>query len=218
MTRRAFVIGNGPSLKETPLELLIGRDTWAVNKVRLIFPHTTWRPKFYVRTDDLNEDADQGWQDDIKEVLDAGAYGYFGPFFHYYLMDLEYPGSYCGLGPICGEHVGDGNRHTEWHPLEYCNFGGSLGVALQICARSHNYDEIYLVGCDMGYREGEISHFDPTYTDIGARVYSAETINRDKILAHEIAKKCSPIPIYNATIGGELEVYPRVDLYEVLNV
>jgi hypothetical protein len=33
---------------------------------------------------------------------------------------------------------------------------------------------------------------------------------------HTVARRSSPAPIYNATIGGMLEVHPRVDFFEVL--
>ncbi len=41
--------------------------------------------------------------------------------------------------------------------------------------------------------------------------------NGDCQAAHQAARKSSKAPIYNATIGGELEVYERVDLMEVIN-
>lgn len=34
--------------------------------------------------------------------------------------------------------------------------------------------------------------------------------------AYRVAKRSCPIPIYNATIGGSLEVHKRVDFYEIL--
>jgi len=37
------------------------------------------------------------------------------------------------------------------------------------------------------------------------------------VQVHTVAKRSSPVPIYNATIGGNLEVYPRVNMLDVLN-
>lgn len=49
---RIFLIGTGPSLKETPLELLQNEYTFAANSISDIFPETDWRPSFYTCVDD----------------------------------------------------------------------------------------------------------------------------------------------------------------------
>lgn len=51
--RRAFVIGNGPSLKVEDLERLKGEITFASNKVYLAFDQTAWRPTYYSVCDKL---------------------------------------------------------------------------------------------------------------------------------------------------------------------
>ncbi|APE95334.1 hypothetical protein [Halodesulfurarchaeum formicicum] len=49
---RIFLIGSGPSLKETPLELLQDEYTFAANSISDIFSETEWRPSFYACVDD----------------------------------------------------------------------------------------------------------------------------------------------------------------------
>ncbi len=49
---RIFLIGSGPSLKETPLELLQDEYTFAANNIPDIFTETDWRPSFYACVDD----------------------------------------------------------------------------------------------------------------------------------------------------------------------
>jgi len=49
---RIFLIGSGPSLKETPLELLQEEYTFAANSIPDIFSDTDWRPSFYACVDD----------------------------------------------------------------------------------------------------------------------------------------------------------------------
>ena len=49
---RIFLIGSGPSIKETPLELLQDEYTFAANSIPDIFPETNWRPSFYACVDD----------------------------------------------------------------------------------------------------------------------------------------------------------------------
>ena len=80
------------------------------------------------------------------------------------------------------------------------------------------FKEIYLLGCDNSYSDDknkqhfvESGHYDPTYKTAGDRM----------VVAYMEAKKYADsknVKIYNATRGGMLEVFPRVDLDEVLGL
>ncbi len=48
---RIFLIGNGPSLNKTPLELLEDEYTFGVNRIYLLFDRINWRPTFYTVND-----------------------------------------------------------------------------------------------------------------------------------------------------------------------
>jgi hypothetical protein len=63
---RIFLIGSGPSLKETPLELLQDEYTFAANSIPDIFDKTDWRPSFYACVDD-GVDIEY-----CKEAIDLG--------------------------------------------------------------------------------------------------------------------------------------------------
>jgi len=45
---RIFVLGNGPSLQDTPLEELADEYTLGVNKITKLFDDVDWRPSFYL--------------------------------------------------------------------------------------------------------------------------------------------------------------------------
>jgi 6-hydroxymethylpterin diphosphokinase MptE-like protein len=49
--RRAFIIGNGPSLSVQDLDRLHNQITFASNKIYLAFSDTSWRPTYYFVTD-----------------------------------------------------------------------------------------------------------------------------------------------------------------------
>ena len=51
--KRAFVIGNGPSLRASDLDRIAGEVSFGANLISLIFPHTSWRPRFISVTDPL---------------------------------------------------------------------------------------------------------------------------------------------------------------------
>lgn len=73
------------------------------------------------------------------------------------------------------------------------------------------YDEIYLVGFDLFTSKHD--HFSESYPEIN---YLWEERNKIELHIHNVARRSSPVPIFNATVGGNLEIHPRVDIYEVL--
>ena len=93
-------------------------------------------------------------------------------------------------------------------------------VAIQIASWTHKkpyeFDEIILLGCDLGFTGDGTDHFCKDYYDYKNDIILPAMREEDMIYAHEIAKANTRIPIYNATIGGSLEVYPRVDIRKVL--
>ncbi|MFA5808761.1 MAG: hypothetical protein WC935_00305 [Thermoleophilia bacterium] len=83
------------------------------------------------------------------------------------------------------------------------------------------YDELYVVGCDLGYRDADNQNwFIRGYLPPDA--YKAEQARRwNRVLeeAHGIAmQECQKrgVKIANAGIGGELRAYPRVRLEDIL--
>lgn len=187
-----YVIGNGPSLQKTDLNKLIGHKTYAVNRIWKIWednPSILWRPTDYVRgelpaynEEMVIEDLQKMSALDCTMHLQAGFWKFKERWWRG-VADVEYFDSCNGDDP------------HDWHLPNLCGYGTVVNISVQI-AVLEGADEIHLLGCDLGLP----NHF-----------YGAEGTNKDSlpISAHEIAKRCSPIPIYNATIGGSLEVYPR---------
>lgn len=48
---RVFLLGNGPSIQRTPLELLEDEYTIAMNKIDLVYDETSWRPTYYLNVE-----------------------------------------------------------------------------------------------------------------------------------------------------------------------
>jgi hypothetical protein len=130
------------------------------------------------------------------------------------------------------EHIGGKYVPDAWHLPVPCDYGGGISIALQIAAGVLGHNPVYLVGCDLyKYRapdEDDVNHFHPAYcpykrTKTGEELIGPaqwENLNRRLIIGHRIAKKSAAalgVSIYNATVGGRLEVYPRVDIRAVLN-
>jgi hypothetical protein len=76
--------------------------------------------------------------------------------------------------------------------------------------------EIYIVGADLYVPDYRRNFFTPLYTD--DQRPRDQLDNENMVQVHTVARRSSPAPIYNATIGGALEVHPRVNLFDVLGV
>jgi len=224
---RAFIIGNGPSLNDTPLELLEGEVSWGVNQVHLIYPHTTWRPThitfadrsaggsdFFPKTQEaflaspqakrfLRDDAlwwmkemEGRWVDD--EFVPYDNITLFSACTHHYILDHD--------GQLRPDKV-----PVKWHPPQICKFGGAVPITIQLAIRE-GADEIFLLGCDLDYRAGTRNHFGTQYAvDRPITEEVARLRNIGGRMGHKFSKANSPVPIYNATLGGSLEVYERVE-------
>jgi len=220
---RAFVVGNGPSLANTPLDKLIGEVSFATNRIHLIYPKTKWRPSYYIRAEEAFGLEDAVWMDDLLAQLSLPDTIIYCN--QYFIKHME--GHLHGVGvrervmrlKACTHYTYHFDRvecpHT-WHE-GLCTFGSSVNVAVQMAVQM-GFAPIYLIGCDLGYRDDKPSHFTSEYINVpDSNLRGARYANMDTLAAHMIAKRSSPVPIYNATLGGSLEVYPRVDFMELFD-
>lgn len=219
---RCFIVGNGPSLRDTPLDDLVGEVSYATNRIHLIYPETKWRPTHYVRVEsmqDTDDDSVDLWATDLLVHLNDPNITVHCNMWFPKLLERRGYGTWKNIQILktCAHyfvHFDTDRCPHLWHLPHLCSFGGSLTLAIQIAVKA-GFDKIYLVGCDLGYKDQEESHFIDGYAS-GYEIDEARYANMDKVAAHMIAMRSSPVRIYNATIGGDLEVYPRVDLAEVL--
>ena len=232
--RRIFLVGNGPSLLSTPLDRMRGDLTMAMNRIALIYERVQWRPSYFLCT--TTNIARPEWRRDILATMGLGI-----PSFVWDQL-AEYVDGYDNVSYLNCTHGGEVADHApdEWWSYDVaervCKFGSSMLVALQIAVYM-GCNPIYLVGCDLGYqperglfrrarvqrllrrmrlRSTDRNHFDPGY---GTPGLSAAELNVNMIAAHELALRSANrigVEILNATVGGELEVYPRADLGRLL--
>jgi hypothetical protein len=213
---RCFIIGNGPSLKITDLEKLKNEATFATNKIFLAFEETSWRPTYYCSTDPMMiiENAK------IIEHLEA-----VEKFIAISLYSrkriqgvLHFPHFVKTFYPNYPEFSSD---------ISYEIVGASTVTytAIQIAAYM-GFREIYLLGVDFNYPQSVNARGDVVLSDVKA--YFTEKYMEKKefgkdyyfpnlecgLLDYKKAKEYADghgIKIYNATRGGKLEVFPRVD-------
>lgn len=222
---RCFILGNGPSLSIEDLDRLKenGDICFASNKIYKVFNKTSWRPDYYACIDSLL------FEQSIYSILEIGKY----PKFFSNMMEIEsairekenhYIITY-GMKNI---------KKVKFNPLAtYIYSGGTVTYVLITLAWMMGFREIYLIGCDHNYdginvntmntenivenEEAKEDYF------IGNNMRSKESLNVENLDRSEqgylIARKYIEShggKIYNATRGGRLEVFPRVNLDEVL--
>jgi len=227
--KRAFIIGNGPSLAEGQLEKLIGQHTFAMNNISdywtETFPDTVWRPQYYYNST-MQAIRYRGWLDKANLAVDEAHIAFIREN-----SPIKMARNVCKflfIGPRCNdcEHP---IPKFSLDPSEWvANYRMSFWGVCQIAAFM-GFRELILVGFDLGFQpwteeqkktEEDPNHFSKQYAgDFQWSKYLARRENFYHYHAHiELTHVFQQlgIKVINATIGGELEVYKRVDLDEVL--
>ena len=218
--RRCFLIGNGPSLRAEDLTALHekGEITFAFNRIYNIFDQTNWRPTFYISQD---EKMLAGCADIVSE-LDLPFK--FIPIQLKWYHDINIPkATYFNLkGGLLPEEPSNYNFSID---ASHQVFDAStvMYTAAQFAAYM-GFNEIYLLGVDHHFQisqnnKGEIvvdnsvkDYFTDKYNQDKEKLYIPNT---EKSTLTYIAMKhhCDKfgIKVFNATRGGKLEVFDRVD-------
>ena len=81
------------------------------------------------------------------------------------------------------------------------------------------FSEIYLTGCDCNYTSPK-KHFNHDTNEKIESKIKLDEIGNLMLASYRAAKKYTdthPVKIYNATRGGKLEIFPRVNLDDVVS-
>lgn len=209
--KRCFIVANGPSLRMEDLNRLSDNKeiTFGMNRIYMLFDRTQWRPTFYLVQDptiirscfnEINERVTQS----IKFVKVPGEPKYDLPNSIYF--DVDYTKADKGLIP----DFYDGAKYT------FADANSVSYTALQLAVYM-GFSEIYLIGADCNYSKDNKTINAESYPD--KRMYDAKKVGNSPrmeytFLGYEVAKKYAEshgIKIYNATRGGKLEVFERVN-------
>ena len=217
---RAFIVGNGPSLKQTPLDALSDDYCFGVNRIHLLYDEVAWRPNYWICVD-RSRALPYTLGDDIMLHLNAGEECYVRTDFKKWMSDVS---GHENLRWVenCPHDIADGTSAEKWHFPTLCKFGTGAMVALQIAVQK-NYNPIYLVGCDGGYTDNEDkNHFTTGYLRIDARTAQQARVDNETLqMGHAVAQrecKARGIKVFNATVGKTvIKGWPYVDLEDVIN-
>lgn len=214
---RIYLVGNGVSLKQTDLDVIAGQPSMAVNKIHKFYDKTKWRPTHYVKVDYSAFDKDD-WKAEVLPHIQSGEQCLLWDAFRAGAdkNDGNYEYIPDGIGEFqnvryierCKHHY---QRTAVWHNI--CTGLNSI-VTMVVWAVELGYNEIVLVGCDGRFSNPKEDHFTEDYYEEWDKDY-ANRNNLNILMAHEMISRYCPIPIYDATVGGHLEMYPKVRLEDV---
>ena len=221
---RCFVIGSGPSINKMDLSPLKDEITFGFNAFFLIRDRVGFLPTYYLVEDPLPAEDNAGilndldgttkiFPIDLRHCLKPDSNTIYVYFDRYY---SDYP------SPDFSRFSEDALRCVYW--------GGTVAyMGLQI-AYYMGIREVYLIGIDLDYkipdyakdsvivsREADSSHFHPNYFGPGKRWHhpKVERMARAFEYAGEFFTANGGV-IYNATLGGKLDVLPRISYEDII--
>ena len=223
--RRGFIIGNGPSLAAADLDLLQDEITFAANKIYLHFPDTAFRPSYYAAVDLIFL---ENFSNKILEIEGAK----FLPLSAAQWIEFS---ENLFLFKEIGSPKGKPFKPGFSLDVKQGIYGGyTVSFTLIQLAFYMGIRELYLIGMDHEYRlpdkrthhqaygevlvsEGEINHFHKGYRPAG-EIWSIPRPEYQE-QAFRLALRTYRDhggTISNATRGGRLNIFPRVDLEEII--
>ena len=222
--KRCFIIGNGPSLNKCDLSLLKDEYTFAVNGIFYKTEEMGFTPTFYMVEDGHVVD------DNLEKIndYDKPKYKFFPSLYKEKInkTDKTYFFS-ADLGFYRGDHYSfEIPRFSrDFSQIAFC--GQSVTYLNMQLAFYMGFSEVYLIGMDFSYairesdekrgatlitHDEDVNHFHPDYFGKGKKWHDPKVHNVAK--NYEFAKvvyEDNGRKIYNATIGGKLEIFDRVD-------
>ncbi len=210
-----FIIGNGPSLRKMDLSLLNDYYTIGLNKIHLIFPRSEFRPSYHVAVNPIVVEQS-------RSVFERMEYPSFLP------VD-----SHAVNEPICDTvfyiNAPESQAFSKDATQAVCQ-GSTVTYAAMQLAWYMGFENVYLVGVDHSFsaigkpnetqRMGAVdpNHFDPNY-------FANQDWQLPDLMGSEFSYQMGKRNfegsdpqryIWDATVGGKLQVFPKLDYVEAL--
>ncbi|GAB3940711.1 hypothetical protein GCM10028805_02930 [Spirosoma harenae] len=219
--QRCFIIGNGPSLNNLDLTKLKNEYTFGVNAIYLNYDKMEFHPTFYVVEDYL---VAEDRADEINAYSDPQL-KFFGTYLSYVLKKDE---KSVHMNVLRNYEDSNYEPMFSQNCVRYVGVGGSVTYICLQLAYYMGFEKIYMIGFDHSYRvpdeakvstnsviestTDDINHFAPGYFGKGYRWHDPKVDRMEGgfMKAREQFEKANR-KIFNATAGGNLNVFERVD-------
>jgi hypothetical protein len=235
LNSRCFIIGNGPSLTANDLEKIKGEFSFGCNKIYKIFKDTSWRPTYLFIEDSL------AYKNSFNDIKSINCPKFVSD------IALDYSSlPLVKNGIKFFDNINYWDLYPEYPPLtvdltKELFSAYNVGYQMINTAIYMGFKEIYLLGMDFTYdfsitegiqvkqsdgtvremfimKKNDTNHFTNDYIEIGEHLYDTDTKYAKK--AFELLENRSKelnIKIYNATRGGQLDVFERINLDTLFN-
>lgn len=213
--KRLFVVATGPSLTLDDVNILKGEICFSMNSIYKVFDKTDWRPEYFAIYDQrvyklLNEDLK-------KQELNCA----FCPS-----INTDWQKAFVHKTPVnwdwkyIFQKYASIIRHGFSSDITKRLYPGTnvVYVIFQI-AFYMGFSEIYILGADCTMAPG--NHCKAVEYGNNAEKKQETIVPNDHVIADyatikEEAEKRG-VNVYNATRGGALELFPRVNLEQILH-
>ena len=221
--KRVYIIGNGPSLKNTDLNLIKNEYSIAMNRISLIYDSTEWRPSFYIfcSTNCQHKIWGKEWTSSIHKAIKEKN---TTSFIYKRFRNTIDPQNKHGINWIKNISENKPKPNGDILDSSFSNnieeridkSASTVNVALQM-AKYMGFSEIIVLGCDLGWTadkgyNNDQNHFTKSYNaDIPS--HKVVKINKQMRNVHRLARKNidDNVKMYNASIKTTLDTYPLID-------
>jgi hypothetical protein len=215
--QRAFIIGNGPSLKQTDLQKLKGEVTFGMNRIYLMFPELGFSTTYLSVVNDLviEQTASDLATLQIPKFLTWRSRRFFSPD--------QFPNPQAANLPTFLYTTYDSPRFSPDVRGRVWEGATVTYVTLQL-AFHLGFSEVYLIGVDHNYTTkgtpnttitstgDDPNHFSGQYFGQGFRwqLPDLETSEMAYKMARQAYEKAGR-RVLDATVGGKLTIFEKVD-------
>lgn len=215
---RCFICATGPSMTIEDLEKLKNEYTFGVNAIACVFDKTDWRPTYYAVSDHAVFTKVQPIlkkEEGLNVLIGSNAFlnrnhmlsedwTIYPENYAYHDYEKKYKNKYfVKFSDDAYSIIYDG----------YTVVYGMIQMAIYM-----GFKEIYLIGTDCNYAVGKQNHFVESGHVIPKQdlesAYARLMCGYEEVVRY--LKKHKDIKVFNATRGGMLELFPRVNLDEVV--
>jgi hypothetical protein len=211
--KTVLVVGNGPSLNITPLDDFKDIPSIGMNKIDLLFKKTSWRPSLItvVNGTVILQHKHHFKSSSIPVFMDVKGYylGFISKNINYFLSKYSSDFSkeyYKGLG--------SGGTVT-YSALQLAFILGAKNVIL--FGVDHSFNQ---TGTKYVKSKGDdLNHFDPNYFGKGA-VWGLPDLDACEVVYRKAKKafEADGRKIYDATINGKLNIFPKISIEEAIKI
>ena len=211
--KRAFIMGNGPSLKQTDLSKLKNEITFGMNRIYLAFPDWGFTTTYLCVTNDLvvEQFVDDFTALPIPKFIAWRSHRHFSPTLQLANLPTFIYTTYTGP-----RFTGD-VRGRVWEGATVTNLALQLAFHMGI-------EKAILIGVDHNFADkGEANktivsqgddqnHFLPNYFGKGVKwqLPDLDTSEVGYAFAREAYRRAGR-EVVDATVGGKLTIFPKVD-------